>query len=422
MCVCVCVCAECVLSACNSLSVFVGPIALIGCLLVTLCRYGFEKCLSSFSSHQQLPLDNTFNNLGHLDACMLACYCHGDAPALPTPVEPGVICAAPSGGGWYRAQVVDVFDPSSGVASADAASSTTESESAVENGDEDESSSSSSPTTTTAASSTAIAQVRYVDYGGYSDLPVTALRQIRADFLTLPFQAVECYLANLSPPNEESPYEFPMEGAFFLEQLVRQAQAADTRPGTFGVKAEVVAYCEGDMPCVYLYPISSSSTNSSSSSAETSSSSEESSAILDKLSFNESLVHHGHAKFIPWFDNSSTTTTETSTEGEEVVVEDLSSTTTTTVMPVEEEEEEENSLSKDLYKSLSTSFTEFDAASAKIFTPKAKSTTMPTTTTTNSFNNSVIDDVHQKLSFEAPELDVQNDFVNSMLESTSLTT
>lgn len=30
-------------------------------------------------------------------------------------------------------------------------------------------------------------------------LPISLLRQIRADFINLPFQAAECYLANVKP-------------------------------------------------------------------------------------------------------------------------------------------------------------------------------------------------------------------------------
>ena len=43
--------------------------------------------------------------------------------------------------------------------------------------------------------------VMFVDYGGYSRLPVSSLRQIRYDFMSLPFQASECYLANVQPIN-----------------------------------------------------------------------------------------------------------------------------------------------------------------------------------------------------------------------------
>ena len=37
-------------------------------------------------------------------------------------------------------------------------------------------------------------QVKFVDYGGYSSVPVGDLRQIRSDFMNLPFLAVEVLL------------------------------------------------------------------------------------------------------------------------------------------------------------------------------------------------------------------------------------
>lgn len=45
-------------------------------------------------------------------------------------------------------------------------------------------------------------EVRFLDYGGYLSLSTPCLRAVRADFLTLPFQAVECYLANVAPISE----------------------------------------------------------------------------------------------------------------------------------------------------------------------------------------------------------------------------
>ena len=38
--------------------------------------------------------------------------------------------------------------------------------------------------------------IKYRDYGGYHSIDVNELRQIRTDFLSFPFQATECYLAN----------------------------------------------------------------------------------------------------------------------------------------------------------------------------------------------------------------------------------
>lgn len=46
-----------------------------------------------------------------------------------------------------------------------------------------------------------LCDVKFVDYGGYMTMPVSLLRQIRFDFVNLPFQAAECYLAGVKPAN-----------------------------------------------------------------------------------------------------------------------------------------------------------------------------------------------------------------------------
>lgn len=47
-------------------------------------------------------------------------------------------------------------------------------------------------------------EVRFVDYGGYQTMSASLFRQIRVDFMTLPFQASECYLADIKPANGKS--------------------------------------------------------------------------------------------------------------------------------------------------------------------------------------------------------------------------
>lgn len=68
----------------------------------------------------------------------------------------GVLCAAPVHDGWYRADVTSFPE-----------------------GD--------------------LCEVKFVDYGGYMTIEKSHLRQIRADFVTLPFQAAECFLAAVQP-------------------------------------------------------------------------------------------------------------------------------------------------------------------------------------------------------------------------------
>lgn len=41
--------------------------------------------------------------------------------------------------------------------------------------------------------------VRLVDHGGYWTFSNAEMRKIRSDYLTLPFQAIEVFLANIAP-------------------------------------------------------------------------------------------------------------------------------------------------------------------------------------------------------------------------------
>ncbi|XP_063809720.1 A-kinase anchor protein 1, mitochondrial [Pseudophryne corroboree] len=104
----------------------------------------------------------TFHALRDLDQHMFLCYSQSGIPTLPTPVEVGVICAAPMGDdAWWRAQVVAYYSDSEEV------------------------------------------EIRYVDYGGYERVKVEILRQIRSDFVSLPFQGAEVLLDNVIPVTDE---------------------------------------------------------------------------------------------------------------------------------------------------------------------------------------------------------------------------
>ncbi|KAG9492364.1 hypothetical protein GDO78_000718 [Eleutherodactylus coqui] len=104
----------------------------------------------------------TFHALRGLDQQMYLCYSQPGVPTLPTPVEVGVICAAPAvDNAWWRAQVVAYYKDSEEV------------------------------------------EIRYVDYGGYERVKIEILRQIRSDFVTLPFQGAEVLLDNVIPLADE---------------------------------------------------------------------------------------------------------------------------------------------------------------------------------------------------------------------------
>lgn len=73
-------------------------------------------------------------------------------------VELNAVCVMPVNAIWYRVQIVDgdVEDPERCV-------------------------------------------VKFLDFGGYMNVHLSELRQIRSDFMTVPFQATECILSNIEP-------------------------------------------------------------------------------------------------------------------------------------------------------------------------------------------------------------------------------
>lgn len=124
-----------------------------------------------------------------------------NVPSVPTPVECGVICVVESEGFWYRAMIMSLED---------------------ENGE---------------------AQIKFVDYGGYATMPVSALKQIRTDFMTLPFQAVECFMANISP----------LQGEEYFSAEATNAVGEMTNMKL--LQCQVVARSEMGTPYIHLYQI-----------------------------------------------------------------------------------------------------------------------------------------------------------------------
>lgn len=140
----------------------------------------------------------TYPSLERLDQCMAQCYNEFVTPGLPRPIRPNMICAAQSMGGWYRAKVVGVYPSTAAIANGEV----------IENGEIicEEGVAEKSPEEAVQSDVLEIdddceVDICFVDYGGYSRVPASSLRQIRADFMTLPFQAIECLLANVAPTN-----------------------------------------------------------------------------------------------------------------------------------------------------------------------------------------------------------------------------
>lgn len=82
--------------------------------------------------------------------------------------------------------------------------------------------------------------VKYLDFGGFTTVKSSELRQIHADFMSVPFQAIECVLSNIRPPGDG---EWSQEAAdtitSFTQGVIMQAQIA--------------GYTQDELPEVYLY-------------------------------------------------------------------------------------------------------------------------------------------------------------------------
>ncbi|GFR60948.1 A-kinase anchor protein 1, mitochondrial [Elysia marginata] len=164
-----------------------------------------------------------------------------NVPSVPTPVECGVICVVESQGFWYRAMIMSKED---------------------ENGE---------------------TQIKFVDYGGYASMHVSALKQIRTDFMTLPFQAVECFMANITPLQGEE---------YFSDEAIN---ALSEMTNMKLLQCQVIARSEMGMPYIHLYQINPTMN----------------SAVL----INEALASDQHVQWVEMVSQEQETPVVFSTEG-----------------------------------------------------------------------------------------------------------
>nr|XP_020744588.1 A-kinase anchor protein 1, mitochondrial [Odocoileus virginianus texanus]XP_020744589.1 A-kinase anchor protein 1, mitochondrial [Odocoileus virginianus texanus]XP_020744590.1 A-kinase anchor protein 1, mitochondrial [Odocoileus virginianus texanus] len=144
----------------------------------------------------------TFHALRSLDQQMYLCYSQPGIPTLPTPVEITVICAAPGAdGAWWRAQVVAAYEDTNEV------------------------------------------EIRYVDYGGYKRVKVDVLRQIRSDFVTLPFQGAEVLLDSVMPLSDDD--HFSPEADAAMSEMT----------GNTALLAQVTSYSPTGLPLIQLWSV-----------------------------------------------------------------------------------------------------------------------------------------------------------------------
>ncbi|KAG5670449.1 hypothetical protein PVAND_000713 [Polypedilum vanderplanki] len=145
----------------------------------------------------QQPLHPTFPSLAILQQRMNHWYSIGNAPELPDLID-NAICAYFIQDNWYRVQIV---------------SHNTE---------------------------TKICVIKYLDFGGYTNVNASELRQIHADFMILPFQAIECVLGNIRAPGGGEWSKESVETILsFTNGVILQAQ--------------ISGYTQDDIPEVLLF-------------------------------------------------------------------------------------------------------------------------------------------------------------------------
>uniref|UniRef100_A0A6B2E4F1 Putativekinase anchor protein n=1 Tax=Phlebotomus kandelakii TaxID=1109342 RepID=A0A6B2E4F1_9DIPT len=144
----------------------------------------------------QQPLHPSYPSLNNLNQIMYQNYVTNQSPHLDNPTENSV-CVACHQSMWYRVVVL----------------------------------SHSAETKTTL--------VKYLDYGGFGNHQASDLRQIRHDFMNVPFQAIECTLSNIKPTGSEWA---PM-AAEVLQSLTQGMV----------LQAQVAGYTPEGLPEVFLY-------------------------------------------------------------------------------------------------------------------------------------------------------------------------
>ncbi|XP_037931380.1 A-kinase anchor protein 1, mitochondrial [Teleopsis dalmanni] len=145
----------------------------------------------------QHPLHPSNPHLIGLQKCLLESYSTTEAPPLPG-IEISAVCVMSVNGMWYRVQITDR-------------------EAENENR----------------------CIIKFLDFGGYMNVNFHELRQIRSDFMLLPFQATECVLSNIEPKG----FTWSKEGADILCKLTRGIV----------LQAQVAGYNSHNIPEIYLF-------------------------------------------------------------------------------------------------------------------------------------------------------------------------
>ncbi|XP_037724079.1 A-kinase anchor protein 1, mitochondrial [Drosophila subpulchrella] len=145
----------------------------------------------------QHPLHPSHPSLPMLQKQLYDSYSTMESPLLPS-LEISAVCVIPINGVWYRVQIVD-----------------------------------------TDAEDEERCLVKFLDFGGYMNVGFDTLRQIRTDFMSVPFQATECILSNIEPIGET----WSIEAAEILNQLTKGIV----------LQAQVAGYNSHNIPEIYLF-------------------------------------------------------------------------------------------------------------------------------------------------------------------------
>lgn len=84
-------------------------------------------------------------------------------------------------------------------------------------------------------------EVKFVDHGGYTTVSATNLRQLKSQFLRLPFQAIEVYFAHVNPADHEIQIDIASEILFNTTVSLQLVGSADD-----GVPMVQAYYYDGD--------------------------------------------------------------------------------------------------------------------------------------------------------------------------------
>ena len=199
-------------------------------VVVSTVINGGQLCLHQF-------LHPTYPSLNLLQTYMSQSYSQFESPMLPN-YAVNSVCVGCIDGHWYRLQIIENY-PDDGSCLA-----------------------------------------KYLDYGGYCRLASTELRQIRTDFMTIPFQAIECMLADIKPKgklnrsrgesSEGPPRRFPDLLAILNrnfkfnfnsiqfsnaggEWSAEAAQLVIELSQCKSLQAQVAGYSDAGLPEIYLY-------------------------------------------------------------------------------------------------------------------------------------------------------------------------